>query len=233
VLLAIFSDVHANLPALQEVLRLTDERGAEARYCLGDVVGYGPDPAPCVDLVRAHCDGCVLGNHDEAIAFGRGIEGLPLDAQRAAPLHRSLLSEEQLAWLQSLPLRLEAHGATFVHSSPDHPDAWRRLDSFHAVRAQFSAFATPICFVGHSHRPAVASATIGVLTVRPGHRFLIDVGSVGQPRDHDPRLAFALFDTDAFSVEIVRAHYDVEATAQRVAAAGLPTRLADRLRRGV
>jgi diadenosine tetraphosphatase ApaH/serine/threonine PP2A family protein phosphatase len=231
--IAVLSDVHANLAALEVVLRLAGERGAEALYALGDVVGYGPDPGPCVDLLRAHADGAVLGNHDEAVAFGRGLDALPPDGRLAATLHRRVLSEGQLDWLRGLPLRVEAHGATFVHASPDDPGAWHRLDGAPAVRAQFAAFETPICFVGHSHRPAVVADALGVFAVRPGHRFLVDVGSVGQPRDRDPRLAFALFDTDAFTCEIVRAYYDLEATAKRVVAAGLSRSFAARLRRGV
>ena len=232
-LLAILSDVHANLAALETALRLAEARGAETVYCLGDVVGYGPDPGPCIDRLRAHGAACVLGNHDEAVAFDRGTGALPPDARRVVAAHQALLTDDQHAWLRALPLALEAHGAVFVHASPDDPAAWHRLDTFPALRAQFAAFAPPICFVGHSHRPAVVSETLGVFAVRPGHRFLVDVGSVGQPRDHDARLAFVLFDTEAFTCEIVRAHYDVAATAQRIVDAGLPPALAERLRRGV
>jgi diadenosine tetraphosphatase ApaH/serine/threonine PP2A family protein phosphatase len=212
---------------------LLENRGAEAVYCLGDTGGYGPVPAPCLELIRAYTDGCVLGNHDEAIAFDRGIKHRPPDGQRAVPLHRAALSDDQVDWLRGLPLRIEAHGATFVHASPDDPAGWHRLDSFHAVRAQFDAFDTPLCFVGHSHRPAVVADALGVFAVRPGYRFLVNVGSVGQPRDHDPRLALALYDTEAFTCEIVRAHYDIEATARRIAEVALPLTLAERLRLGV
>ena len=249
-LIAVLSDVHANLTALEAAFRLMEEARVDAAYCLGDVVGYGPDPGPCVDLVRAYCAGCVRGNHDEAVAGGgagggtgggggagdkgaAALRGLPPDGREAARLHRTLLTEDQLAWLGGLPLRLEAHGCLFVHASPDDPGAWHRLETFPAVRAQFDAFTQAVCFVGHSHRPAVVSDALGVFAVRPGHRFLIDVGSVGQPRDHDPRLAFGLFDTEAFRYEGVRAHYDVEETARRVEAAGLPAGLAGRLRLGV
>jgi len=137
-----------------------------------------------------------------------------------------------MEWLRALPLRYEAYDATFVHASPDAPGEWYRLDSFHAVQAQFAAFGTPICFVGHSHKPAVASNTFGVLRVRPDHRFIVDVGSVGQPRDGDSRLGFALFDTEEFACEIIRGHYDVERTAARIKEEGLPGVLAERLKQG-
>lgn len=230
---AIFSDIHANLAALETALKEAERRGAETLVCLGDVVGYGPDPGPCVDLVRAHFAACVLGNHDEAVAFGRDVHVLPRDGQQAARRHQEMLSEEQLEWLRGLPLTHTTASATYTHAAPRNPGAWPRLDGFSDIQAQFSAFETPICFVGHSHRPAVASSSVGVLRVRPGHRFLVNVGSVGQPRDKDPRLAFALFDDEAFSCEIVRCHYDVARTAARVEAAGLPASLGERLRRGI
>ncbi len=232
-LVAVLSDVHANLEALEAVLGEADRRGATAAVCLGDVVGYGPEPGPCVELVRARCTAVVAGNHDRAVSPGENVEFLPRDGQEAARLHRETLSEDHLAWLAALPLEAEAYGATLVHAAPSEPEAWLRLESMAAVQAPFTAFTTPICFVGHSHRPAVASDRIGVTRVRPGHRFLVDVGSVGQPRDHDPRASFALFDTDAFTVEIVRTHYDVERTILKVEHAGLPPNLGTRLRRGV
>lgn len=233
VLVAVFSDIHANLQAFQAALALAEQRSADHLVCLGDVVGYGPDPGPCVDLVRSEFETCVLGNHDAAVALDDGLDVLPCDGQAAARLHRTLLSDDQLAWLGALPLKVEAHGATFVHAAPLHPELWPRLESFGQVKAQFAAFSTPICFVGHSHRPALVSETIGVSRVRPGHRFLVDVGSVGQPRDRDPRFSFALYNPDAFTVETVRGHYDHARVAVRIGEVGLPASLGDRLRRGV
>lgn len=231
-LISVISDVHANLAALEAALAISRERGAGSVVCLGDIVGYGPDPEACVDRIREECEVVVLGNHDAAVARDEGVSVLPPDGQTAARLHRQWLRAEQRDWLAGLPLVAGAHGATFAHAGPADPSAWPRLDSFRAVQAQFPAFDTPICFVGHSHKPAVVSDSFGVFTVRPGHRFLVDVGSVGQPRDHDPRLAFSLYDTEAGTVEPVRAHYNVAATAARVVERGLPARLAERLRTG-
>ena len=233
VLLAVLSDIHANYQALRTAVDLAEQRGAEQLVSLGDVVGYGPDPSACLDLVRAEFVANILGNHDAAVATGDGLDVLPPDGQAAATVHQTLLSDDQRDWLASLPLVRTAYDATFVHAAPLHPERWPRLSSFGHVRSQFDAFETPLCFVGHSHKPAVVSDTIGVLRVRRGHRFLVDVGSVGQPRDRDPRLSFALFDTDAFTVEIVRAHYDHARTTVRVRELGLPAALGDRLRRGV
>lgn len=231
--LALVSDIHGNLAAFERALADIDARGIDRIVCLGDVVGYGPDPEACVALVRERCELTVLGNHDAAVALDDGTEVLPRDGQAAARLHREWLDADALAWLAALPLRVDHPEATYVHASPSHPDAWERLDSFPVIRAQFGAFDAPICFVGHSHKPAVASDSMGVFSVRPGHRYLVDVGSVGQPRDHDPRLSYAIYDPEALSVETVRLHYDVAKTIARVHTRGLPDGLGARLRRGV
>ena len=230
--LALFSDIHGNLEALQTALAEAASRGVDQIVNLGDVVGYGPDPGPCVDLVREHCAASLMGNHDEAVATGRSLSMLPKAGKAAVELHREWLSDDHLAWLQGLHYRMVGHDVTLAHAAPHKPELWPRLTSFGDLQLQFDAFDTPICFVGHSHRPAIVSDQIGVSRVRPGHRFLVDVGSIGQPRDHDPRLAFGIFDTEAFAYELVRAHYDVGLTSAKIRKSGLPEELASRLRRG-
>ncbi len=230
--IAVISDIHSNLEALEAVLAAIDEAGVEVIFCLGDVVGYGPDPAACLELVRTRCAGVLLGNHDEAVAHPGSMDALPKDGRAAARHNRAHLSEEQVEYLAFLPLRLEAHGCTFVHATPDAPDAWRRLDSFRIAQAQFEHFETDVCFVGHTHIPAVMADRLGVLNVRPGHRYLINAGSVGQPRDHNPRASFALFDPETLTYEPVRVPYNVERTAKKIRAAGLPNSLAGRLKEG-
>ena len=167
-LVAVLSDVHANRAALLAALKEIEARGVDTCVCLGDTVGYGPDPEFCVDLVRDRCDVVVLGNHDAAVARDEGLAFLPKDGQVAARAHRQWLSDDHRQWLAGLPLVAEAHGATWVHAGPFAPATWPRLDSFQTVQAQFKAFDTPICFVGHSHKPAVVSDSLGVFTVRPG-----------------------------------------------------------------
>lgn len=230
--IAIISDIHSNLPALEAALKSIEEKGVEKIFCLGDIVGYGAEPGPCVDLVRGHCDGVIRGNHDEAVAIERGIGYLPSDGQVAAKHNRKALTDEQLAYLSNLPLVLVTDGFTFVHATPQHPESWLRLDSYQISQQQFEHFDTAICFVGHTHIPAVMADRLGVLQVRPGNRYLINVGSVGQPRDHSPWLSYGLFDTETFSYENVRCPYDVGAAAASILAAGLPHRLAERLKTG-
>lgn len=231
--LAILSDIHSNLEALEQALDAIAAEGADAIYCLGDVVGYNADPAACVDLVRDRCDGVVMGNHDAAVAREEGVEGLPADGQAAARHNRAQLSDDQRAYLAGLPLTAQAGNCTFVHATPDAPTAWKRLTTYPDAQDQFAHFETDVCFIGHTHVPAVMANKLGVLQPRPGYRFLINVGSVGQPRDQNPRLSFGLFDTESFDYRNVRLEYDVSSTAQKIRrTAALPDRLADRLLQG-
>lgn len=232
--IAILSDIHSNLEALERALQALDSADVDATYCLGDVVGYNADPARCVDLVREHCTGVVRGNHDAAVAGNGALDALPPDGQDAARHNRRCLTDEQLEYLANLPLTLTVENCTFVHATPDAPTAWKRLTTYPAAQGQFAHFDTPVCFIGHTHVPAVMADTLGVLQVRRGHRYLVNVGSVGQPRDQNPKLSLGLFDTDAFEYQNVRLSYDIDGTAQKIRDAdGLPNRLANRLYEGL
>lgn len=229
--LAVISDIHSNIEALTAAFGAIDAEGVDAVYCLGDVVGYGADAALCVDFVRARCDGVVRGNHDEAVANGapEAASWLPRAARKAVTHNRKQLSDEQLDYLADLPLILEADGCTFVHATPEQPAAWRRLDSFLVAQKQFEHFGTPVCFIGHSHVPAVMGNRLGLTRVERGNRYLINVGSVGQPRDGDPRACVAFFDTDAFTYALRRVPYNIQQTVGKILSSGLPRSLATRL----
>ena len=232
--IAILSDIHSNLEALRRALEGVESAGVDAIYCLGDVVGYNADPAPCVELVRDRCAGVVCGNHDAAVAREDSIDALPSDGQDAARHNRQCLSDDQIAYLANLPDTLSAENCTFVHATPDTPRAWKRLTTYPAAQAQFDHFDTEICFIGHTHVPAVMSDSLGVLQVRHGHRYLVNVGSVGQPRDQNSKLSFGLFDTETFEYHNVRMTYDIDAAAQKIRDAdALPNRLANRLYEGL
>lgn len=231
--IAVLSDIHSNLEALTAALEEIERRGIDRIYCLGDVVGYGADPAACVDLVRARMAGTVLGNHDAAVAADAGIRVLPKDGQAAVKHNREQLDVDQTAFLDSLPLTLEMDGCTFVHATPEDPARWQRIGTFTSTHRQFEHFTTDVCFIGHTHIPGIVADRLGVLRMRRGHRYLVNVGSVGQPRDGDPRLSFGIFDAEAFSCEIIRLDYDVETAARKITEAGLPRRLASRLKKGL
>lgn len=230
-LLAVFSDVHANLEALEAVLEVIDQRKPDKVAFCGDVVGYGGSPKECLDLVRDRVDLAVVGNHDLAVATAK-VAGLPPDGQQAALWHHKVLSDEDKAYLAGLPYVVTEFGCTFAHATPQRPQDWLRVDSFQVAHDQFNHFETPVCFTGHSHMPAVLANKMGVFSVRPGMRYVLNVGSVGQPRDHNPGACVAFFDTETFAYELVRVPYLIDGAARKIMEAGLPKTLANRIKTG-
>jgi diadenosine tetraphosphatase ApaH/serine/threonine PP2A family protein phosphatase len=239
---AILSDIHGNEPALRAVLADVRQVGVDRYVCLGDLVGYGADPAAVVDLLIG-CDVmAVAGNHDHASAGLMDLDWFNPFARAAAEWTAAQLRSEQVRYLAALPLVREEAGATLVHASPLDPGEWTYLVSPRDGARVFPAFATPLCFVGHSHMPAswVCGEDRRVefapgparLSLRPGRRYVVNVGSVGQPRDGDPAAAYAVWDLEAASVEVRRVGYDADEARRRIHAAGLPAILGDRLLRG-
>jgi len=232
-LIAVISDIHSNLPALEAVMDAVERESPDEIHCLGDIVGYGADPEPCIDIARRRCKTIVLGNHDLAVADGTGAKLLPPHGRIAAEHNAGVLSDTDRTWLQKLPLKSVSENTTFVHASPRNPDRWTRIESFPIARSQFDHFDTDLCFIGHSHVPAILSDKVGVFNVRRGYRFLINAGSVGQPRDGDPRAAFGLFDTEAFKYRVKRISYDVARAMKRIEEEDLPAQLGRRLEIGM
>jgi diadenosine tetraphosphatase ApaH/serine/threonine PP2A family protein phosphatase len=213
--------------------------------CLGDLVGYGADPGACIDIVGERAVALVGGNHEHGAAGLMSLEWFNPVARTAALWTRGQLPPAALAWLGGLPLTAVVGDATLAHASPSHPEEWDYLLSAEDGFGVFGAFETRLCFVGHSHRPGVWSLGssgpehAGRFTAWPaevpledGRRYLVNVGSVGQPRDRDPRAAYAVWDLEARRVEIRRVAYDHRDAARRILAAGLPRLLADRLASG-
>jgi len=237
---AILSDIHGNLEALRAVL--DDCAGvADAVLCLGDTVGYGADPVPCVELVADRAQVVVGGNHEHGVAGRLRLAWFNRHARAAAEWTREQLDDDHRAWLGALPLVHEVADATLVHASPVQPEEWDYLITAEDGFAAFGHFATRWCFVGHSHVPGAWSlGSAGPehhpgavrLSTERGRRYLVNVGSVGQPRDRDPRAAYALWDAEAGRVEIRRVAYDVAGARRKILAAGLPRLLADRLAAG-
>jgi diadenosine tetraphosphatase ApaH/serine/threonine PP2A family protein phosphatase len=237
---AILSDIHGNLEALRAVLADSRDR-VDAMLCLGDTVGYGADPLACVDLVAERAAATVCGNHEHAVAGQLGLEWFNRYARAAAEWTRERLDEDHRAYLGALPLVREVAGATLVHASPAQPEEWDYLVTAEDGFDVFGEFATRWCFVGHSHVPGAWSLGssgpehmpgAGRVEAERGRRYLVNVGSVGQPRDHDPRAAYAVWDAEAGSVEIRRVAYDHAVTRRKIVDAGLPRFLADRLAAG-
>lgn len=238
---AILSDIHGNLEALRAVLDDCRAR-ADGLLCLGDTVGYGADPLACVELVAEHAQVIVGGNHEYGVAGRLDLGWFNRYARAAAEWTRERLDDDHRAYLAALPLVGDLGDATLVHASPAQPDEWEYLVTAEDGFAAFAHFATRWCFVGHSHTPGAWSLGSagpehhpGAVELRAerGRRYIVNVGSVGQPRDRDPRAAYAVWDVDAGAVEIRRVAYDVPAARRKIAEAGLPRFLADRLAAGV
>ncbi|HET7676348.1 MAG TPA: metallophosphoesterase family protein [Candidatus Limnocylindrales bacterium] len=238
--IAVLSDIHGNVPALAAVLAALAPY--DAIWQLGDIVGYGPEPDAVVARLRDEGALGVCGNHDAA-ALGRiDADWFNDDARTAVLWSAGQLSESSRAWLAELPERHVEAGFTLVHGSPRDP-VWEYLYSTPVARANLDAFETRHCLVGHTHVPLVFREEDGVLeTLAPsdgstlsldGRRTMINPGSVGQPRDGDPRASALLIDTEAATVTWRRVEYDVAETQRLMRQAGLPPRLIERLSHGL
>jgi predicted phosphodiesterase len=239
--IAVISDIHSNLRALEAVLGAVGE--VDAIWHLGDTVGYGPEPQAVVERLRAAGAIGVRGNHDDAGGGGSSIEFFNPDGLRAMEWTRSNIDEATKLYLAGLPERRVPDGLDFTlaHGSPSDP-IWEYLDSPEAAQANLAAFETPYCLVGHTHVPRVfresrgrmkAAAVDGeTLLELDGRRMILNPGSVGQPRDRDPRSSYMLIDTAAGHAAWHRVAYDVAATQAAIVAAGLPLHLARRLSSG-
>lgn len=230
---AIISDIHSNLEALQKAMSIIDGKNVDAIVCLGDIVGYGANPNECVDIVRSRCSSVVLGNHDAAsldVSLALDFNAI---AQRAIRWTAETLNEESKSFLSSLPFTMQKEEILFVHSSPLMPEAWDYIiDADDAVTALRNV-KEKICFIGHTHVPGIFTAHGRAKTVVSDERCLVNVGSIGQPRDGNPKLAFGIFDTDTWEYELIRSQYDIHAAAEKIYAAQLPEELGNRLMYGM
>ncbi len=240
---AIFSDVHGNLEALDAVLSDSARRRPDGYVCLGDIVGYGPDPNECVARVRSLGVRAVAGNHDIAAAGDSDLDQFTPLARAAIEWTRDVLAGAAAQFLSALPLRLETPAFLAVHGSPRDPIDEYILDLPTAL-AVFAEREFTVCLVGHTHIPgAFALDRDGGLSAQPlppgkpvplspGSRYILNAGSVGQPRDGDPRAAYLLLDSDAGVATLRRLEYPIAATQAKMADRGLPEILARRLSSG-
>ena len=236
----VVADVHSNLEAFQAVIADAESCGGFGRIlCLGDIVGYGPEPGECLALLRSYPHAAVAGNHDLAAIGELSVETFNPAARAAALWTRHRLTADEQAYLRSNPLRHEEGDATLLHGTPREP-VWEYflpwLMSPQDTDECFRLFSTPLCLLGHSHLPFVCDEAGSVSPLQPGAelaldglRVVVNPGSVGQPRDGDPRAAYALYDSDAHSLTHRRVDYDIERTQMKMASAGLPDALAARL----
>ena len=238
---AILGDIHANLEALTAVLAHADGQAVDAHYSLGDVVGYGVDPIACLERVRETCDAVVKGNHDDMAANNEELHGINVWAEASMLWTRRELTDEHRQWLDALPLTYNPNPDTLlVHGSPATPEAFRYLDMMVTAHEAFDALREQVCFVGHTHRPRyhvqngerVATHMLESLDLKPSARYLINAGSVGQPRARAPPAAYVVYDTGTRHIDLHRVPYDIETAADKIRRAGLPDPLASRLTAG-
>lgn len=237
--IAIMSDVHGNFEALKEVLADLDGQGVDAVYCLGDMIGYGPQPRECADLLRGRGVRCTMGNHEQGlinIIYLRGFNQPAADVLRRT---REMISEETYQWLTTRPKAIVEHGCRFVHGLP--PDSiteylWKYRDEMAGV---FARYGEDVCFVGHTHdlmrytclrgEPTRHALPEGETVLERGVRHLVNIGAVGQPRDGDNRAKYGVFDLDTRVLTMRFIPYDIKKTADLIVALGFHRGFADRL----
>lgn len=237
---AILGDVHANLVALEAVLADCREQGVTNYACVGDLVGYNAQPIPCLDRIRELCGpNVVVGNHDFVCSRPDPLLGFHPLAKAVVLWTREQLDSERAEYLRLLPETRTVETFMMVHATLDDPLSWGYVFDKLEAEVSFSYQMAPVCFYGHSHVPTafekagiVRGGLYRNLLITPGRKYLINVGSVGQPRDGDPRAAYAIYDLAANTVELRRVPYDVAAAQKLIRDAGLPEQAAARLAQG-
>ena len=242
----IFSDLHSNLESLEKFIEVSETIPHDQKACLGDIVGYNTDPNECVDWVRENVDIVLAGNHDYAVVGKTDTSYFNSYALEACDWTRKRLSDDNKEYLSSLPTKREQNGILWVHSSPFESQEWHYVNNQYDGEENFPYFKTQLCFLGHSHKPVIlekpaegkVEAVYGGTvhhwerTLNPDCRYIINVGSLGQPRDGMPSPCFVVFDSDRMSVEFRRYDYDVHQTQEKIRSNKLPSFLADRLSAG-
>lgn len=236
---AIFGDIHANLEALEAVMADAKLQGVTEFVCLGDVVGYNADPIACLNIIREMNCPTVKGNHDADAADNHSLENMNPVAAFALQWTREQLDEDQRLWLKRLRMVRQVSDYTIVHSTLDQPVNWNYVTNRFDAMSNFSYQFTQLCFHGHTHVPRVyvktdkvREVTADSIKIEPTAKYFINAGSVGQPRDGDPRACYAIYDNESKIVVFRRVDYDMATTQQKILAAGLPEMLADRLAEG-
>jgi predicted phosphodiesterase len=234
--LAIFSDIHSNLEALEAVLADARARECTQFVCLGDVVGYNANPHECVELVREMDCPLVKGNHDEQASLAESSRDFNEMAEQAIAWTRKNLTEDDKAWLRGLRLQRQVRDFTIVHATLDTPEQWGYVFNNLDAAASFTYQHTTVCFFGHTHVPMAFIRDEGVKRVRierlriePTKKYFINTGSVGQPRDADWRAAYCIYHIEKNVVEQRRLKYNLAAAQKKIIEAGLPRLLAERL----
>jgi diadenosine tetraphosphatase ApaH/serine/threonine PP2A family protein phosphatase len=233
---AILGDVHANLDALETVVQAIRKEKVDAYFCVGDLVGYGSQPSECIKIIRELKCETVAGNHDHATVGKTPIEFFNPDAKLAVEWTRNKLSQDEIKYLDSLPYVIEKEDFTVAHATLHTPQFFEYIQTIFDAQLSFDVLKNSICFLGHSHVPVNFLDTMPIsynmepkVKLQKGRRILCNVGSVGQPRDGNPRAAWGLYDTAKKQIEVKRVEYDIGSAARKIIDAGLPRANAERL----
>jgi len=236
---AIFGDIHGNLQALEAVYADAEDHDVNTFVCVGDIVGYNANPAECLEKVRSTCVAVVRGNHDHYVAHDECLEDFHPLAASVIDWTRRQLTKEQLQFLRNLRLSRMVDGFTIVHSTLDMPERWGYVIDVLDAEANFNYQTSSVCFHGHTHVPVVferdgqvTRKSFTTYTTRLGCKCFINTGSVGQPRDGDPRASYIIYEPDRRRITLRRIPYDLSKTQEAIRAVGLPDRLAMRLEHG-
>jgi len=236
--IALISDIHSNLEAFQAVMASLAGHDIEKVMFLGDIVGYGANPNECIDLLRSVADYYIAGNHDFAAVDKTDISYFNPYAQEAVLWTQEVLTIENALFLSSLPLTDTLYDFMVVHSTPLHPELWDYVVSLSNARISFRNFTQQLCFIGHSHHPGIfiqdSAGRISTeervtMNFKEGNRYIVNIGSVGQPRDGNPLSSYGLYDTETNEYSLIRVEYNIALAQQKILAAGLPRFLAERL----
>jgi diadenosine tetraphosphatase ApaH/serine/threonine PP2A family protein phosphatase len=239
--IGIYSDIHSNAEAFEAVLEALEKEHVERTLCLGDLVGYGPDPNLCVEQVMRNADEILAGNHDHAAIGQLSTRDFNEAAAEAIEWTQSVLSQASLEFLSRLPLEVQFQPVMAVHATPEAPGEWRYIVKESDIENNLACQKQPICFFGHSHVPVAFSRDdqgdiliqeASEVRFKDGWKYLINVGSVGQPRDGDPRAAFGILDTEEGCFRLMRQEYPVDRVQKKMADEGLPDHLIRRLSLG-
>ncbi|MEE9165859.1 MAG: metallophosphoesterase family protein [Candidatus Neomarinimicrobiota bacterium] len=238
--LAVISDIHANKEALDEVMESIKHRSINSIFCLGDLVNYGTDFEYCIDFVENRAETCVMGNHDSTVIGRDPLWHMNREARRSARWTMARLTHEQRSYLESLPMDHSHNDILFTHGSPESPDRWHYITNWFDAARQFDNFQERICMVGHSHIPGIYNNreegnfySERIHSLDPESRYIVNVGSVGQPRDRDPRASYVVIDEGEGTVEFVRVEYDVEKASKKIASEGMSNFNARRILEGI
>lgn len=238
---AIFADIHGNLEALKKVLKELKNEKVEKYIFLGDIVGYGANPRECIDLIRKLEAIVIAGNHDWAAVEKFDINYFNPVAKEAILWTKKILTNDDKDYLASLKLTFEEDNFTAVHGSLDKPEYFRYIVDLYDAKSSLKLLKKDILFIGHSHVPFISSMkNLNMellkefsINLKTRQKYLVNVGSVGQPRDNNPKACYAIYDSKLNSIEIKRASYNIKKAQEKIINAGLPKTLAERLSFGM